>query len=180
MAKGPLACMKKTQRDKDWPYVHQLAIRMASEGDKDALLHLQDASSIRETIMELGEPDASLLSKRPLLDKAGKVSDDQFDELIRTERQFWQKADNIRLGMYRASWRPYAVAVGKLPKATFSGNLLDQHHRLVELAANVLAMRPLDACGGEEGLYNLTKNKLNENGIPSSFFPGPPPFNRFT
>ena len=180
MAKGPLACMKKTQREKDWPYVHELGRLMLGEGDMEALLHIQDATELSLAIAELGEPEAAILEKRPLLMKVGKISPADLDNLISVERRFWQTADKIRLRLYAEAWAKYGSALESLSPTVFTKPLPDQHNHLVELASSLLPFTPLFSHGGDEGIYNATIESLKPYERFTDAYPGPPPVNRFS
>src|SRR5439155_1760024 len=106
-----VAEMKRTDRDKDWPFITSLGTNMLRERDWRGWLHLFDADALLEMQEEFSIP-AELLGARPVLQLA--VSrDTKLRGALLAERHFWQELDRLRIRVYRAALRPYVLAMGR-------------------------------------------------------------------
>lgn len=140
--KHTVACMKKTQRDKDWPFVHLLGHMLCKEGNPKGLLHLQNVKTLMEETPKLLTPE--ILKSRPLLGLVSKSDTERLDVAVTAEQVFWKTADRIRLETFLKAWEPY----GKMLKGiSLAGSLLEQTEKLVEVANKYLPEDPLSELG---------------------------------
>lgn len=141
-----VAEMKRTDRDKDWPFITSLGTEMLRARDHRGWLHLFDADDLLEMQKESSIP-AEMLSIRPVLQLAGS-RDPRLRQALLAERNLWQELDRLRIRIYRAALRPYVLAVGR---AGISKNapLSEQHASRLACAQNALAQNPVSAYGIE-------------------------------
>src|SRR2546428_1271833 len=114
---GPhiVAEMKRTDRDKDWPFATALGVKLLEAGDTRGWLHIFSY----ETLLRVAEkvpcpPD--IIAQRPLL-KLLTAGDDCLEVALRSEIQFWQQLDHCRLQVYEKSVRGYMLAVKRDPRS---------------------------------------------------------------
>lgn len=135
-----VAEMKRTNREKDWPYVTALGAQMLRERDPRGWLHIFDEDLIRTFLAETQIP-AGLLRRRPVLQLA-LANDSRLRAALHAERQFWHELDRVRIRIYARAIRPYLVAVRKaqIPEQ----EPLDAQHRArVECAQRHLPFYPI-------------------------------------
>jgi len=139
-----VAEMKRTDRDKDWPFIRALGTNMLRERDWRGWLHLFDADALIEMQEEFAIP-AELLQARPVLQLA-VARDTKLRGALLAERHFWQELDRLRIRVYRASLRPYVLAMGR---AGTSGQatLREQHAARLACAEKDLNPSPLATHG---------------------------------
>jgi hypothetical protein len=136
--KDALACMKKTQREKDWPFVEQLGIQLCINNDPNGLLHLQTTESLLHYSKTLPLSE-TLLQKRPLLQELNNKN--LIEKLLLAERELWKIIDKNRIAQYLQAWKPYGKelyqddAIKKLP-------LIEQHSKLITIAEALLPKTP--------------------------------------
>lgn len=141
-----LACSKKTQREKDWPFVHQLGLQMCKGNDPAGLLHLQDAGELRRQMQRLADlVSPALCEARPLLRIAAETPE-LAETVILAERELWKRADRIRLSFYLDAWEAYGNEIARRPECR-KGPLLEQHRILLDIAADLLPQNPLAPLG---------------------------------
>jgi len=145
---GPhtVAEMKRTNRDKDWPFVTALGAQMIERRDMRGWLHIYDEGLLR-TFSRAEAAPGQLLRQRPLLELAA-TNDSRLHAALHAEIQFWHELDRVRLCIYERAVRPYLLAVKKsrLPAGTA---LLAQHELRVCCAEKHLAVNPLQDYGVE-------------------------------
>jgi hypothetical protein len=141
-----VAEMKRTDRDKDWPFITSLGTDLLRSNDPRGWLHLFDADALVELQDEYQIP-LELTVSRPVLELAVK-RDPGLRQALFAERVFWQELDRLRIRLYRAALRPYVLAVGR-EGLTRLPSLRDQHAARVACAANNLAQNPMAAYGVE-------------------------------
>ncbi len=141
-----VAEMKRTDRDKDWPFITSLGTEMLRERDPRGWLHLFDADEFFELQQELPIP-TEMISARPLLQLAIK-GDPKLAGALMAERVFWQQLDRVRIRIYRAALRPYVLAIGRAGISADAG-LSEQHAGKVACAEKILKPNPISAYGME-------------------------------
>ena len=104
-----VAEMKRTNRDKDWPYITLLGERLLEMGDARGWLHLFDADALRRLARVSAIPP-ELLDRRPCL-RLALNSDDRLAPVLKAEQILWSELDRLRLEIYRRALRPYNLAV---------------------------------------------------------------------
>jgi hypothetical protein len=135
-----VAEMKRTNRERDWPFVTALGAQMLEAGDARGWLHIFDEELLR-VLTRAARPPASLLKRRPVLDLAIK-KDSRLRSALHAEVQFWHELDRVRLGIYQRAVRPYMRAMkrtGLLPNTP----LAVQHQTRVQCAEKYLPLDPL-------------------------------------
>lgn len=139
-----VAEMKRTDRDKDWPFINDLGVEMLRAGDARGWLHLFDEDSVNELQKECSIP-RELMPVRPVLELAINRAPG-LREALMVERHFWQELDRLRIRVYRAALRPYVLALGR---ARISGqlSLQEQHEARLACATKTLAESPLASYG---------------------------------
>jgi len=125
-----VAEMKRTDRDKDWPFATALGEQMLEAGNEQGWLHVFDS----DTLLRLNHsvaPPPSLQMKRPVLSRLADGDADEVELAIRAEKEFWHQLDAVRVKVMKAALRPYVVAVRKDPAAK-DASLKVQHRVRVE------------------------------------------------
>ena len=139
---GPhtVAEMKRTDRDKDWPFATALGTNMLESGDARGWLHIFDADVMRSLIRRTPCP-APIVAQRPVLNLALE-HDQRLEQAIHVEKLYWNALDRARLRVYERAVRPYLVAVrkAKIPKGT---SLAVQHQSRLQCAERLLPRNPL-------------------------------------
>jgi hypothetical protein len=135
-----VAEMKRTNRDKDWPSVTALGLRMINMGDERGWLHIYDEKLVR-TFGDASKQPAHLFKRRPVLELAAN-NDPKLRAALRAEIEYWHELDRARLSIYERVVRRYVVAVRKsrLPP---SAGLTNQHALRVRNAEKYLPTNPL-------------------------------------
>jgi hypothetical protein len=139
-----VAEMKRTHRDKDWPYVTALGARMLAAGDALGWLHIYDENLLRD-FNKTGKHAAALCRRRPVLELAAD-HDPRLRAALRAEIEYWHELDRVRMRIYEQAVRPYLVAVRKSrlrPDAALS----DQHNLRVRCAEKWLPTNPVHDYG---------------------------------
>jgi hypothetical protein len=156
-----VAEMKRTNRERDWPYVTALGAQMIEAGDERGWLHIFDEDLLL-ALTRASRPPARLIQQRPVLGLALR-DDSHLRSALYAEIQLWHELDRARLGIYQRAVRPYMKAVRKAgitPRAT----LAIQHEARLSCAERYLPMNPLadfgvvrliaDACEALRQLVN--------------------------
>lgn len=143
-----VAQMKKTDRDKDWPFVFSLGRQAVERGDWRGILHIQDADWLFEHWPEVPELQRQELIKfRPLL----RFIDSEPRRLQRAvvmERMLWAGVNRGRYERYATAWKTFfrewrREAGFEWPQKT---KFFEQHRSLVEATQR----------------YGLPKNLIND------------------
>jgi hypothetical protein len=93
-----VAEMKRTNRERDWPYVTALGAQMIEAGDPRGWLHIFDENLLL-ALARTTRPPSSMISRRPVLGLAMKA-DSPLRAALHAEVQVWHELDRIRLGIY--------------------------------------------------------------------------------
>jgi len=106
-----VARMKRTDRERDWPYVDSLGwqIMETGGGAQQALLHVQDAGRLRQIWERATVAERSAAAqRRPVLQRIDAESDpDRLEGWIRLERLVWQCINRERYGRYQQAWKDF-------------------------------------------------------------------------
>jgi hypothetical protein len=135
-----VAEMKRTNRERDWPYVTALGAQMIEAGDARGWLHIFDEDLLL-ALTRASRPPASLIKERPVLGLALR-SDSRLRSALHAEVQFWRELDRARLGIYQRAVPPYMKAV-KRAGVSLGAALAVQHQARVRCAERHLPMNPL-------------------------------------
>ncbi|HEY3854488.1 MAG TPA: hypothetical protein VGO67_08860 [Verrucomicrobiae bacterium] len=131
--------MKRTNRDKDWPFVTALGARMIEMGDERGWLHLYDKKLL--LAFSHAKKPAALIKQRPVLELAAN-NDPQLRFALRAEIEYWHELDRIRLDIYEKAVRRYMIEVRK-SRLPMSAGLPAQHELRIRCAEKHLPMNPL-------------------------------------
>lgn len=150
-----VAWMKRTDRDKDWPFISSLGEQLLLRNDPRGWLHIYDAEVILRCAAKNPVPEAAIVS-RPLL----KLAAEQGGELrlaLKAERELWQELDRLRIQILRRALRPYVVATGRELR---NRNLpiVDEHAVRVKVAEEYLDPHPLRSFGLARYLAEAREN----------------------
>ena len=129
-----VAEMKRTNRDKDWPFATALGVQMLTDGDSRGWLHLFDADILFEMV-EKRECPEPIRQRRPILQLAFDRNPSLRPALI-AERYFWHELDRVRIRIYEQAVRPYRSAV-------MHEQLRHEPELTVQHAARVRCARPV-------------------------------------
>ncbi len=104
-----VAQMKRTDRDKDWPFVDGLGLQLRLAGEARSLLHIRDARRLREAWVEASpESRRNMALRRPLLAMLETVSDDlDLERLLAVERAIWENVNRERYGAHERVWKEF-------------------------------------------------------------------------
>jgi hypothetical protein len=144
---GPLtvAAMKKTDREKDWPQVTALGLKLLEAGDTRGWLSLHNEQLLLE-MLDIADCPPGILARRPVLELA-QSRDPRLHAALVAEQLYWRELDRIRMATYQSAARPYCAALraGFLESRIFA----DEHVRRVDLAAALLPPKPMRQLGLE-------------------------------
>lgn len=159
-----VAEMKRTDRDKDWPFITSLGVQLLQAGDPRGWLHLFEEDTVRTMLGECDCP-ADMAARRPALAFA-VAKDARLRGALLVERLFWEHLDALRIRLLQAALRPYNSAVRRALSATPVG-LRDSHAVRVACAERTLAVRPLE----DYGIERLMEDARREAILGSGFTP---------
>jgi hypothetical protein len=144
---GPVtvAAMKKTDREKDWPQVTALGLKLLEKKDARGWLHLHDEAVLVE-MLETQDCPAAFRDRRPVLQLA-QTGDPRLHGALVAEQLYWRELDRLRMGTYQSAARAYCAAVRS--GGADSTPFLDEHARRVTLAEAHLPSRPMRDLGLE-------------------------------
>jgi len=142
-----VAEMKRTDRDKDWPYTTALGLKLLEQGDSRGWLHLFNYEALSETSKKLACP-SEMVSLRPVLSLLPEGGD-RLEIALKAEIEFWHRLDQLRLKVYERAVRPYMLAVRGDPLAAATAPLPEQHQARLRHAELLLPANPLRQYGIE-------------------------------
>ena len=145
---GPhtVAEMKRTNREKDWPFVTALGVKLLENGDRRGWLHLFNYDVLMQTAEKLSCPP-EVVTLRPVLGLL-MAGDERLEVALRGEIEFWNQLDRLRIRVYEQAVRPYMLAV-KRDRRSHDPALETQHLVRVEHAERLLSVNPLRQHGLE-------------------------------
>ena len=135
-----VAEMKRTNRDKDWPFATALGGQMLDAGEARGWLHLYDLNVLRQFAVS-SAPDDSLKHARPILRLEPFTDTPLLKRLLMAERAFWCEMDELRIRIYQRFLRPYTNAVRRAEGKT--ARLRESHAIRIACATEHLPERPL-------------------------------------
>jgi len=151
-----VAEMKRTNRDKDWPYATALGAQMLAAGDLHGWLHLYDPEVMRRCAHEM-PPDKRLEPLRPVLKLSPFADSLTIKRVLLAERQFWRELDEIRIHVMKDHLRPYVSAVRRA-SAKGPVTLAESHEIRVACALIHLPCQPLRDYGIERMIREAKAN----------------------
>jgi len=137
-SRSVVAQMKKTDRAKDWPFVNGLAMQTCNEGDMRGLLHLREASLLRQFWSGLDDAaQQRLRATRPLLGCLSACDETRLGRLLAIEQGIWEGVNRERYLVYQREWKEFyrrwqKDQVGQWPS---SEPFRQQHRRLSKAVA---------------------------------------------
>lgn len=135
-----IAEMKRTNRDKDWPFITSLGQLLLESGDPRGWLHLYNPDTLR-LMLRRHRPPAEVVARRPLLELALR-NDDLLEAALLAERQL----DRLRIEVHRRALKPYNLAVIRA-RIPVTAPLPEQHQARLACAQASLSATPLQAHG---------------------------------
>jgi len=135
-----VAEMKRTNRERDWPFATALGLKLLASGDPRGWLHLFNHDVLLQTADRLDCP-RDMLALRPVLHLL-VAGDERLEVALRGEVEFWRQLDALRIKLYERALRPYFLAVRGDSRSAAAG-LHAQHAVRVEHAEHLLPARPL-------------------------------------
>lgn len=154
-SKNVVAEMKRTDRDKDWPFITSLGVGLLEARDPRGWLHLFDADAISEMLEAYAIPD-EMLNVRPALHLAAARNPSLHHALL-AEKHFWKELDRLRISICRAALRPYVVAMGR-ENLSASCSLQDEHAARLACAEEHLEKNPLGRHGVDRMIEEARKS----------------------
>ena len=137
-----VAEMKRTNREKDWPYATALGGLMLEAGHLQGWLHLHDLEALRASFSHHAIP-VPISDMRPLLRLAPFDDTPRMKRLLMAERAFWGELDEIRIHIYQEFLRPYTNAVRRQSRGRREMPLAESHDIRLACAAEHLPQTPL-------------------------------------
>lgn len=139
-----VAEMKRTDRQKDWPFATVLGVKLLEAGDTRGWLHIFDHEVLLQSAEKLACPP-EMIARRPVL-RLVALRDERLELALKGEMEFWHRLDRVRLRVYERAVRQYLVAV-KRDARSDSPQLAMQHQCRLEHAERRLAVNPMRAFG---------------------------------
>lgn len=156
-----VAAMKRTARDKDWPFVTALGVRMIEAGDDRGWLHIFEADSLR-TMLQQDDCPQHIVRQRPAL-RLALDGDPRLAGALNAERKLWEEIDRRRIRIMEHALRPYVAAV-RSARAARSIDLREDHELRLRCAEEHLPVAPLQDHGLER-LVQESRRSLVETGL---------------
>ncbi len=104
-----VADMKRTGRDKDWPFISELGALLIEHGDPRGWLHLYETAVMQKLAATEAIPE-EILRMRPVLGLALR-KDPRLFAAVTAERIFWQRVSEAGQQHYQRPLRAYLSAV---------------------------------------------------------------------
>ncbi len=141
-----VAEMKRTDRQKDWPFATLLGVKLLEAGDTRGWLHVFDHEVLLNLVEKLQCP-AEMIVRRPVLGLAAS-RDERLELALKGEIEFWHRLDRVRTKIHQRAVRSYMVAVKRDNRADFP-ELAVQHQCRLEHAERLLPPNPMRSHGLE-------------------------------
>ncbi len=155
-----VAEMKRTDRDKDWPFATALGEQMLENGEERGWLHIFDSKRLLAIAEKIPYCPEKIIEQRPSLSLLPKGDPDELELAIRAEKEFWHQLDKIRIGIMRGNLHPYVLAVRKASKDR-DLHLKEQHEIRIRIASDLLPDDPLESFAPVEAASEAREKALN-------------------
>ena len=139
-----VAEMKRTNRDKDWPFISALGKRMIQADDERGWLHLFDAHQLQELFVQYSCPP-EIIASRPAL-RFAQDKDPRVAGALNAERKIWEELDRRRIYILEQPLRHYVSAVRKA-RVGKNLSLKEEHALRLICAEQTLPENPLKDYG---------------------------------
>jgi len=139
-----VAEMKRTNREKDWPFITALGMKLLNEGDGRGCLHIYDATALMSAVAA-HPPSDTMQNLRPSL-RAAVARDPRLEAALHAEQVFWHQLDACRIRLYERALRPYVSAV-RSAIARRDISLGESHDIRVACATAKLPLSPISSHG---------------------------------
>lgn len=139
-----VAEMKRTNREKDWPFATALGVKLLEAGDERGWLHLFNYEVLIQASKKL-KCSPAMITARPALTLLADA-DDRLEVALKGEIEFWNRLDQIRIKIYQRAVRQYMLAVKRDPRSRAT-SLAVQHETRVRHAERLLPVSPLRQFG---------------------------------
>jgi hypothetical protein len=160
-----VAAMKRTSRDKDWPFVTSLGLRMVEAGDERGWLHIFNPDVLKRLLQQEACPD-QIAAQRPALRLAQK-NDPQLAGALNAERKLWEELDRRRIHIMEHALRPYVSAV-RAERSRHTLTLLADHELRVRCALEHLPPAPLRDYGIDRIIDESRRGLVDSGLIPET------------
>ncbi len=148
-----VAEMKRTNREKDWPFATALGGQMLEAQEIRGWLHIHELEVLRRFAPSVSIPPP-LAEIRPILRLAPFADTLRMKRLLGAERAFWSELDELRIRIHQRHLRPYTSAVRRA-HAGRSAALPESHAIRLACAGEHLPPNPLRAYGIERMLAEV-------------------------
>lgn len=160
-----VAEMKRTNRDKDWPFLSALGKQMVEAEDERGWLHIFNAEILADLLAQYSCPP-EILARRPALQFAFEKNP-LAAGAINAERKVWEELDRARIFLLEQPLRRYVSAVRKARVGrTFS--LPTEHALRVTCAEQNLPPNPLKDYGVKRYVDEAKATVLKKGLIPET------------
>jgi len=160
-----VAEMKRTNRDKDWPFITALGVRMIEVDDERGWLHIFKPDTLADLLSRYECPP-EILAQRPALQFASK-RDPRTSGALNAERRLWEELDRARIQILERHLRPYVSAVRK-GRYNRQLSLQEEHSLRVNCALQFLPINPLRDFGLQKYIEQAKATLVGEGVIPES------------
>jgi len=142
-----VAEMKRTNREKDWPCITALGVKLLKMGDRRGCLHLYDSATLGNAVRSEPPPEW-MQEARPSL-RLACAGDSRLEAALHAETVFWHRLDACRIRLYERALRPYVSAVRRaIARRPLS--VEESHTVRLECAERSLARSPVAAYGFDQ------------------------------
>lgn len=155
------AAMKRTNRDKDWPFIDALGVRMIAADDERGWLHIFKPDTLADLLATHACPP-EMAARRPALELAVK-GDPRAAGALHAERLLWEELARQRTKIMRQQLRPYVASVRGARRA-LAMPLREDHSLRLDCAERNLPPNPLKDYGVERYIEE-TKAALANSGL---------------
>jgi hypothetical protein len=91
-----VADMKRSDREKDWPFLTALGVKLVEGGDPRGWLYIYDEDCMADLLVKLPEIPAAIIESRPVLQMLLKCTPG-LAAALRLERIFWMDLSKLRV-----------------------------------------------------------------------------------
>lgn len=160
-----VAEMKRTNRDKDWPFISALGKQMVQSGDERGWLHIFNPDLLTQLLSEYSCPP-KIFARRPAL-RFAQEKNPLVAGALNAERKIWEELDRSRIHIMEQPLRRYVSAVRKA-RVGKNLSIKDDHHLRLACADQILPPNPLKEYGLSRFLDEAKDSVLKGGVIPET------------